>query len=217
MMFHTAMIILHRPPRHLFQNPDIAHSEDIEYCYESLQAIVRLLRIYSRHYQYNKLPLTFVHTLASAASVILMKRYIDGTSWDDDTTVSRPLDLVLEAIDGISQTWTCARQVRDVIKAAMQNTNQENTRHETPESFDFMAGLMDPSSGNAGNDFLNLDMNAGMDGVDFGAFVTDDLVDGGIWDEGMFQQIDSLRGYDSNDAVSADWGIPLHPQQNLGP
>lgn len=189
------MIILHRPPRHLFKNPEIANSEDIEICYQSLQAIIRLLRIYSRHYKYSTLPLTFVHTLASAASVILMKRYIDGTTWDEDSTstVSRPLDLVLEAVDGISQTWTCARQVRDVIITAVKGKGEEEMRNESPQSFDLMASLMEGEG--MGMNLGGSDLMYGMEDVDFGQFVTGDLMDGeGAWD-GEFPEQDLGLAY----------------------
>jgi hypothetical protein len=102
MLYHTSMILLDRPPRSLFQDRKVASSDDVKICYESLEAITRLLGSYSRNYQYNPLPITFVHMLASTASVVLMKQYIESSSWDYPA-ISKPLDLVLEAIDGISQ------------------------------------------------------------------------------------------------------------------
>lgn len=72
MLFHTVMIILHRPPRHLFKSPGIATSDDVEFCYESLQAILKLLKSYSRFYKFSALPLDFVHTLSVAAGTILV-------------------------------------------------------------------------------------------------------------------------------------------------
>lgn len=104
MQFHTAMIILHRPPRHVFNSPKISTSEDVATCYQSLDDIVKLLKSFSRNYNYNYLPVTFVHILASASSVVLMKQHIGNLDWNDPL-VSMPLDLILEAVDGISQTW----------------------------------------------------------------------------------------------------------------
>jgi hypothetical protein len=148
MLYHTSMILLHRPPRGLFQDLKIASSDDVKICYESLEAITRLLASYSRNYQYRPLPITFVHMLASTASIILMKRYIESSSWDDPV-ISKPLDLVLEAIDGISQTWPCAKQVRGIIAAAMDTSSKETTLNASPESFDlnFMSGFSE--NGNA--------------------------------------------------------------------
>lgn len=159
------MIILHRPPRQLFKDPKTSTSKDVEICYESLDSIIKLLRIYSRHYQYSPLPLTFVHILASTASVILMKRYINNSPWED-ASISRPLDHVLEAIDGISQTWPCAKQVRGVITTAMEKSSKDSGRNDSPESFDFMAGLADNVNFNP----MNLDMGFEMDDANLGLF-----------------------------------------------
>lgn len=63
MVFHTAMIVLHRPPHHTLSQLGIDESEDVQICYESLQAILRLLRSYSRYYKYSALPL--VRTLTA--------------------------------------------------------------------------------------------------------------------------------------------------------
>ena len=65
MVFHTAMIVLHRPPHHTLNQPGIDESEDVQICYESLQAILRLFRSYSRYYKYSALPL--VRTLTAVS------------------------------------------------------------------------------------------------------------------------------------------------------
>ena len=185
------MIILHRPPRQLFKDPKTSTSKDVEICYESLDSIIKLLRIYSRHYQYSPLPLTFVHTLASTASVILMKRYINNSPWED-ASISRPLDHVLEAIEGISQTWPCAKQVRGVITTAMEKSSRDSARNDSPESFDFMAGLADVNFNP-----MNLDLGFEMDDANLGLLdpaelLTDDLqwnrdfVEPTPWEPGTF-------------------------------
>lgn len=171
------MIILHRPPRQLFKDPKTSASKDVEICYESLDSIIKLLRIYSRHYQYSPLPLTFVHILATTASVILMKRYINNCPWDDPS-ISRPLDHVLEAIDGIAPTWPAAKQVRGVIDTAMENSSKDSSRNDSPESFDFITGLGDTVNCNAN---LNLGFE---DDANLGLFDPEDfLTDEWIWDE----------------------------------
>ena len=155
MQYHTAIIILHRPPRHLFHDPQIAKSEDVKTCYQSLESIIKLLRIYARSYQYHHLPATSIHIPASAASVIMMRRHIEGTSWDDPA-LSKQLDTVLSAIDGISQTWPCAKQVRGVITAAMKSPTKEVSRNESPERFDLMAGV-------AENNFDPMNFDLGLE------------------------------------------------------
>lgn len=165
MLYHTAMIILHRPPRQSFGSPNISSSKDVEICYASLEATIKLLRIYSRQHNYRNLPFTFVHILASTASVILMKLHISNIHWED-VSIARPLETVLEALDSISHTWPCAIQVRGVIDMAIESSSQPNDHNDSLESFDFMAGLSDNSSLTP----LNFDMNFGMTGDDLGLF-----------------------------------------------
>jgi hypothetical protein len=180
MLYHTAMIILHRPPRNLLNDPKITTSHDVQICYESLEAINKLLRIYSRSYQYSHLPFTFVHILASAASIILMKRYIEDASWDA-VEVAKPLGLVVDALENVSQTWPCANQVRAVIDTAMKGTSQDSLRNESPESFDLMTGIPDTV------DIMNREMGFDMADVDVGLYMADPYLDGFQWDEPSFQ------------------------------
>lgn len=182
MLYHTAMIILHRPPRQLLKNPKTATSKDVEICYESLESIIKLLRIYSRQYQYSPLPLTFVHILASAASIILMKRHLNNLPWDD-ASISRPLDHVLEAVDGISPTWPAARQVRAVITTAMERSSKDLNRNDSPESFDFMAGLADNANFN-----INLDMGFEIDDTNLGLFDPEEFLRDDLQWDGDFNQ-----------------------------
>jgi hypothetical protein len=168
MLYHTAIIILHRPPRSVLKDPEVAVSQDVQTCYESLETIIKLLRTYSRYYQYHDLPFTFVHTLATAASVLLMKRYIEDLSWDN-VAVSKPLGNVLEAIDAVSQTWPCARQVRSVVNSAMEESPPDKIGYTPPETFDLMMNL--PDTGNF--DFLDDDLGFNMDDVDFELYTND--------------------------------------------
>ncbi|KAF7539671.1 hypothetical protein G7054_g2009 [Neopestalotiopsis clavispora] len=135
MLFHTAMIILHRPPRHLFSKPGIAESEDVDICYESLQALLRLMKTYARFYQFSALPLDFVHTLSVTAGTLLMKRYLEnnyniasagagaGTTATgggvDDPGVSRSMAIVLDAMDAVKYTWPCIVEIKESVERAM--------------------------------------------------------------------------------------------------
>jgi hypothetical protein len=143
------MIILHRPPRNMFRDPKISTSQDVTTCYESLDAIVKLLRIYSKHYQFSHLPFTFVHILASAASVVLMKRYIENSSWTE-VSIAKPLALIQDSLSAVAQTWPCAKQVQGVINSAMKHTPQDSPRNESPQSFDLMTSFVSTGS-NDGN------------------------------------------------------------------
>ena len=107
-----------------------------------------------------------------------MKRYINNSPWDD-VSISRPLDHVLEAIEGISQTWPCAEQVREVITTAIEKSNKDNARNDSPESFDVMAGLADNVNFNP----MNLDMGFEMDDGNLGLFSPEDFLNDNLhWD-----------------------------------
>ncbi|TQV99842.1 transcription factor [Cordyceps javanica] len=120
MVFHTVMIILHRPPSNMFDKPGIAESEDVEICYESLQAIQRLMRSFSRFYRYRSLPLDFVQTLATATGIVLMRRYLLKASWTDPE-IERSVSLLLDAMNEIQNTWPPVREIRDSLMQAQQS------------------------------------------------------------------------------------------------
>jgi hypothetical protein len=183
MLYHTAIIILRRPPRSVLKDPEVAVSQDVQTCYESLEAIIKLLRKYSRYYEYHDLPFTFVHTLATAASVLLMKRYIEDLSWDN-VAVSKPLGQVLEAIDAVSQTWPCARQVRSAVNSAMEASPQGKVGYTLPENFDLMMNIPDTGT----FDLLDDDLEFSMDDVDFELYTNDtNLLDDPLqWVEGSY-------------------------------
>ncbi|APA10897.1 hypothetical protein sscle_07g056670 [Sclerotinia sclerotiorum 1980 UF-70] len=192
MQYHTAMIILHRPPRAAFKEPGIGETEDVQICYESLDIIMKLLRMHSnnlQNYPYRHLPITFVHTLASAASIILMRRYIKGSSWKEPI-VSRALDQILEAVNGVSLTWTCANQIRDVITSAIKKPSAEDPQNASPKDFDLMAGLIDPGvDSTASLDGVDWDSLA-MNDTDFEIFMGNDFaVDFSTCSDGSFPQI----------------------------
>ncbi|KAJ4144804.1 hypothetical protein LMH87_003674 [Akanthomyces muscarius] len=139
MVFHTVMIILHRPPSNMFDKPGIAESEDVEICYESLQAIQRLMRSFSRFYRYRSLPLDFVQTLATATGIVLMRRYLLKASWTDPE-IERSVSLLLDAMNEIQNTWPPVREIRDSLMQAQQS--QAVLPPEVPFSGnDLMTGL----------------------------------------------------------------------------
>ncbi|TVY47788.1 putative transcriptional regulatory protein [Lachnellula occidentalis] len=178
MQYHAAMIILHRPPRHMFRDPKVTTSQDVTNCYSSLESLIKLLGIYSRQHSYSHLPFTFVHILATAASAILMKRYIEKSLWSD-AEFSRPINLVIGALDSIAKTWPCAKQVRGVISSAISGSTDESAQIESPQSFDLMTSL-------TGADYssMNQDLEFEMDDVNIGTFMPDAFFgDGYQWDD----------------------------------
>ncbi|CAG9940201.1 unnamed protein product [Clonostachys rosea f. rosea IK726] len=145
MQFHTSMVILHRPPRHSFNTVDISSSEDVEICYESLQAILRLMRSYSRLYRYEELPLDFVHTLSVAASTVLMRRWLDK----DMHQMEKEMNLIVQAMQAIKETWPC---VEEIEKSVCKIEKCEKPADNVPEidamlDAGFMAGLSAPYEG----------------------------------------------------------------------
>ncbi|KAH8196641.1 hypothetical protein TruAng_009200 [Truncatella angustata] len=186
MLFHTAMIILHRPPRHLFSKPGIAESEDVEICYESLQAMLRLMKIYSRYYKYSALPLDFVHTLSVTAGTILMKRYLEKAS-KEDAGISRAIEVVIDAMDSIKYTWPCIVEIRQSISKAMESkpADQQDSQGRDPIldfGFlgDFSAGVsLDVATNSSGFQISEADSWLLLnDGFTTGQFTFDDPLTG---------------------------------------
>ncbi|KXJ88342.1 fungal-specific transcription factor domain-domain-containing protein, partial [Microdochium bolleyi] len=114
MLFHTGMIILHRPPRQHIDDDSVRNSEDLDVCYGSLAAIMRLIRSYEKYYRLELLPLDFVHTLSAAAGVVLLKRYLERSSWDDKD-IAQPLGQLLSAMQAIEGVWPCVTEIRQGI------------------------------------------------------------------------------------------------------
>jgi hypothetical protein len=132
MFFHTVMIILHRPPRH----SSLAHlatiSEDLDICSTSLSSILQLMKVYSKHYSYSALPVTFIHTCASAASIVLLKRYLSaspqggGRNQRDVQETGTQLEQISKVIDSIAETWESAKQIQKAISAARETIRLED-------------------------------------------------------------------------------------------
>ncbi|KAF2970272.1 hypothetical protein GQX73_g3295 [Xylaria multiplex] len=138
LLFHTVMTILHRPPSQLLQKPESSFDrDDIEICYESLGAMLRLLRIYRRFYSYKHLPLDFVQTLSTAAGTVLMRRHLDHLPWADGET-SRSLDLVIQAMEDIKDTWPCVKEILNSVLLARQTEAAIMPDVDAVMDFDFL-------------------------------------------------------------------------------
>ncbi|KAI0137378.1 fungal-specific transcription factor domain-containing protein [Xylariales sp. AK1849] len=181
MLFHTAMIILHRPPRHLFSKVGISQSEDVEICYESLQAMLRLMKNYSKFYKYTCLPLDFVHTLSVTAGTILMKKFMENVP-KEDAGISRSMDIVLDAMEKIKYTWPCVVEIRESVVRAMEN-HAEAQQEQGPDPVLDFGFLADFSAGNgSAADTAGVDLH--VSDADLGLLLTDDLLSGQMsWDD----------------------------------
>ncbi|KFY34815.1 hypothetical protein V494_06449 [Pseudogymnoascus sp. VKM F-4513 (FW-928)] len=132
MFFHTVMIILHRPPRH----SSLAHlatvTEDLDICSSSLNSILQLMKVYSKHYSYSALPVTFIHTCASAASIILLKRFLSASPQGaprnkrDIQETGTQLEQISKVIDSIAETWVSAKQIQKAISSARETIRLED-------------------------------------------------------------------------------------------
>ena len=173
MLFHTVMIILHRPPSHLFENDSVSESEDVQICYESLAAIMRLMRCYARFYRYRSLPLDFVHILSTAAGTIMMKRYFQHSSWDDPE-IEKSLALIIDAMEEIENTWPCIREIKDFVKQARQT--QSSMPLGDPLNFpDLMNGLELSHEASGMHGGVTMPNLADM-GDDLGTLLTDEFL-----------------------------------------
>jgi Asp-tRNA(Asn)/Glu-tRNA(Gln) amidotransferase C subunit len=126
------MIILHRPPRH----SSLAHlatvTEDLDICSSSLNSILQLMKVYSKHYSYSALPVTFIHTCASAASIVLLKRFLSASPQGiprnkrDIQETGTQLEQISKVIDSIAETWVSAKQIQKAISSARETIRLED-------------------------------------------------------------------------------------------
>lgn len=178
MFFHTVMIILHRPPRH----SSLAHlatiSEDLDTCSSSLNAILQLMKVYSKYYHYSALPVTFIHTCASAASIVLLKRYLSsgfGGTWRNTRDIQEAgvqLEQISKVIDSIAETWVSAKQVQVAIASARETIKAQD---------DAMAAMEGSTVGDSAG---GMGMNIAQEGMGLG---WDENMGGIEWDDVSLQ------------------------------
>ncbi|KAH6720336.1 fungal-specific transcription factor domain-containing protein [Leptodontidium sp. MPI-SDFR-AT-0119] len=173
MLFHTGMIILHRPSRQYLDDEAVVRGEDVEVCYESLGAVLRLMRVYSRHYRFEALPLDFVHTLSAAAGVILMKRYLEKSSWEDKD-ISKPLAQILDAMGVVESVWPCISEIKEGILETISPAAGSDPQQDYNTDFNLM-GMLEYGPGSLPNPwFTGIESNPG----DLCFLVTDDFLNG---------------------------------------
>lgn len=173
MLFHTGMIILHRPPRQHLDDEAVATSEDVEICYESLGAILRLIRCYGKYYRFELLPLDFVHTLSAAAGVVMMKRHLDRLSWDD-REISKSLKELLYAMQAIEEVWPCVLEIKDGILNARCSDDVSCLQQGRSADFSLL-GMLENGAGALPSAWFSDAVNTP---ADLGFLVTEDFLNG---------------------------------------
>lgn len=99
-----------------------------------------LLRTHSLYHPFKHLPFNFVYILATAASIILMRRHLEELSWQDEI-IQRPLNVIENALNNISRVWSCANQVIAVIQAAKARPTGAETQVGATYDFGDMTGV----------------------------------------------------------------------------
>lgn len=136
--YHTLIILLHRPPRQSFRSHLASIPEDLEICDRSLSSILQLLKVYYRYYGFAQLPVTFVHTAATATSIILLKRWLHRN--DADETAAQ-LNQISRVVDGLALSWSVAKHIQVVIREAGVTDDRGSVVMEAPPGFDWDSAM----------------------------------------------------------------------------
>lgn len=179
MMYHTVLIVLHRPPLSLHLTRTATITPDFDICWASVTALIKLIKQYARGNEYIYLPVTFIHTATAAASIILLKRHIVHESNDDEP--AKYLNVILESLDGCSATWGAAAQAKQAILMADEEARRklghrvaENTNGGHNRSVDEM--------GLEFEQFFDLDFDMTMGGMGMGVGGVAGFLDPEWWD-----------------------------------
>ena len=128
MFYHTALIILYRPPRQLNSNHSASYHGGMEICEQSLNSICQLFKVYGRdHGGFQHLPMTFIHIIATATSLILLKLRIARLS-TSTIELTQQLDQVANVVNNVAKIWPAAVP----IQAAIEDARQRIVRNDTP-------------------------------------------------------------------------------------
>lgn len=176
MLFHTAIIILHRPPRQHLDDEAVIKGEGVEVCHQSLMAILRLISSYGRYYRFEVLPLDFVHTLSAAAEVIMMRRYMEKSSWEDKD-ISKPMDQILQTMETVQTVFPCMKEIRDGILESIRTENTRTGSRQEEFGIDFeLMDLLQSGGGPFPPALYPEEAHDGTAEVDLGFLVTDDFL-----------------------------------------
>ena len=176
-MYHTVLIVLHRPPLTLHLSRTATTTPDFEICWASVTALIKLVKQYARGNEYIYLPVTFIHTATAAASIILLKRHILHESNDDEP--AKYLNVILEALDGCSATWSAATQAKQAILIA----DEEARKKLGFRIAEHTNGGNNHSVEAIGMEFENFfDLDFDMGGMGMGSGGVAGFLDPGWWD-----------------------------------
>ena len=140
MYYHSVIIILHRPPRRSSSMYLATCREGFETCEESLNMILRLLRDHTKLYGLDHLPMTFIHVIATAASIIFLKLHARGPSFDTDMIASQ-LDQLSKVSERIAKAWPGAAHIETAINDARQKIGPVDTSVEATQ-FDWQNSMI---------------------------------------------------------------------------
>lgn len=90
------------------------------------------MKVYSKHYSYSALPVTFIHTCASASSIVLLKRFLSASPQGiprnrrDIQETGTQLEQISKVIDSIAETWDSAKQIQKAISSARETIRLED-------------------------------------------------------------------------------------------
>lgn len=138
LFFHTIMILLHRPPRHCSRSQLSSDSGGLEVCAESLLAILQLLKCYSHHYGFAHMPVTFIHTVATATSVILLRRWLLRNDTEETTA---QLAQMARVVDSLAVTWSVAKHIQRAIKEARTSGGRDSEAVAVPPLLEWEATM----------------------------------------------------------------------------
>jgi len=172
LFFHTIMILLHRPPRHCSRSQLSSDSGGLEVCAESLSTILQILKSYSHHYGFAHLPVTFIHTVATATSVILLRRWLLRNAIEE---IEAQLAQMARVVDSLAVTWSVAKHIQRAIKEARTPGGRDSEVEAAPPLLEWEATmaydegnlmLMNPTAamGYEENGLLLSNPNTGWDG-----------------------------------------------------
>lgn len=133
--YHTLLILLFRPPRRIISTQFAAFRGGFEICEQSLDSILLLLKAYSRDHGFDHLPVTFIHTAATATSIILLKLHVQRSS-NSLNEATYQLEQISIAVDKLSKTWPAAIPVQTAVNEAKQQVSHANS-FEVPIAFDW--------------------------------------------------------------------------------
>ena len=102
--------------------------------------ILRLLREHTKHYGLDQLPMTFIHVIATAASIIFLKLHVRGPSSDTNVIASQ-LDQLFKVAERMAKAWPGAAHMETAINDARQKIGPVDSSVEAAQ-FDWQNSMI---------------------------------------------------------------------------